>query len=774
MNKELRTALLIVLSVLMLCLMTACGSDKNEAGHASGAASSASERTPEYQDFTELSGKRISMLTGAPFENLVLSKAPDAGEFSFFNSTPDMILALKEKKIDAFLTNNAVGDLSVNRDPALAMFPQSLEDSVFGFAFAKGDKRRDEWQKAYDSISEEKKQELWNKWTGPDEAAKQLPEQDWPGKNGTVKAAVCDSLEPMSYIGVSGTPAGFDIEMILLMAEELDIRVDFSAMEFSAIMASVQSGKADIGAGSIVVTDERRESVDFIEYYPAAFVLVVRNTGSSGGGNDSAAGKTEEYTSLDDFRDKRIGVMSGAIQGGLVEKQLPDAETFYYSSKPDILTALRQGKIDAYCEADMLVRYLMLDNEDLTYLDEPLNKPVETGAIFPKTDEGDKLRDEFNVYLEEIRSDGTLEKLDGIWLGKDEELKKVRDAEELPAKNGTLRLAVDSATPPVAYISDGKIVGYDYDIAVRFCESRGYGLEVTDMSFSGLVDAVASGKIDFAIGCIAITEERKQSVNFSDTIYSGASVMAYLKPDAGEEPTSFFGSLRESFQKTFIREDRWKLFVSGIGTTLLINVMSILLGTLLGFCVFMLCRNGNRAANLITRFCVWLIQGMPVVVLLMILYYIIFSNSSLSGTAISIVGFTLIFASSVYGMLKAGTGAVGIGQTEAAYALGYTNRGAFFRVVLPQALPHFMPAYKGQITALIKATAIVGYIAVQDLTKMGDIVRSRTYEAFFPLIAVAIIYFILAAILTFIVNRIELRVDPRHRTPEDILKGVEK
>ena len=83
-----------------------------------------------------------------------------------------------------------------------------------------------------------------------------------------------------------------------------------------------------------------------------------------------------------------------------------------------------------------------------------------------------------------------------------------------------------------------------------------------------------------------------------------------------------------------------------------------------------------------------------------------------------------------------------------------------------------MPAYKRSITELIKSTAIVGYVAVQDLTKIGDIIRSRTYEAFFPLIAVAVIYFILAAILTFIVNRIEIGIDPRKRKNKKLLKGV--
>ncbi len=232
-----------------------------------------------------------------------------------------------------------------------------------------------------------------------------------------------------------------------------------------------------------------------------------------------------------------------------------------------------------------------------------------------------------------------------------------------------------------------------------------------------------------------------------------------------------FASVKESFEKTFIREDRYMLFLEGICTTLLITVLSILFGTALGFGVFMLCRNGNPAANTITRFMVWLVEGMPVVVLLMILYYIIFAKVPISGTFVSVIGFTLVFGAQVYAMVRVGVATVDKGQAEAAYSLGYTDRRAFFRVVLPQAMPHIMPSYKGQIKALIKATAIVGYVAVQDLTKMGDIVRSRTYEAFFPLIAVAVIYFILSAILMSIVDRLELYVDPRKR--KSLQKGGE-
>ena len=161
------------------------------------------------------------------------------------------------------------------------------------------------------------------------------------------------------------------------------------------------------------------------------------------------------------------------------------------------------------------------------------------------------------------------------------------------------------------------------------------------------------------------------------------------------------------------------------------------------------------------------------VVLLMILFYIIFGSVSISGVAVAVIGFTLTFGAAVFGLIRMGVGTIDRGQYEAAYALGHSSRHTFFRIILPQAIPHILPAYQGEIVSLIKATAIVGYIAVQDLTKMGDIVRSRTYEAFFPLIAVTVIYFVLEMLLGFAVGCIRIRVDPKMRKPEKILKGID-
>ena len=234
----------------------------------------------------------------------------------------------------------------------------------------------------------------------------------------------------------------------------------------------------------------------------------------------------------------------------------------------------------------------------------------------------------------------------------------------------------------------------------------------------------------------------------------------------------FWESVTDSFRKTFIVENRWQLFLDGIGTTLLITVLSILFGTALGFSVFLLCRKGNPVANGVTHILIRLVTGLPTVVLLMVLYYVIFGGLTISAAVVSVICFSLVFGSAVCAMVKGRVDTVGVGQTEAACSLGLTDRKAFFHVVLPQALPYILPQYREQISALVKATSVVGYVAVQDLTKMGDIIRSRTFEAFFPLLVVAAVYFLLAELLTWLACRLEIRMDPKRRSKEKIMKGV--
>ena len=156
----------------------------------------------------------------------------------------------------------------------------------------------------------------------------------------------------------------------------------------------------------------------------------------------------------------------------------------------------------------------------------------------------------------------------------------------------------------------------------------------------------------------------------------------------------------------------------------------------------------------------------------MLLFYVVFTSPDMSGIIVAIVGFILTFGSFVYDNLDLTVSGVDNGQREAAYALGYSRNGTFFRIILPQAMKMFVPSYSGEIVNLIKATSVVGYIAVNDLTKMGDIIRGNTYEAFFPLIAIAAIYFALTWIIAGLLGILKKKTEPKRRKNKNILKGV--
>jgi polar amino acid transport system substrate-binding protein len=128
------------------------------------------------------------------------------------------------------------------------------------------------------------------------------------------------------------------------------------------------------------------------------------------------------------------------------------------------------------------------------------------------------------------------------------------------------------------------------------------------------------------------------------------------------------------------------------------------------------------------------------------------------------------FAAYVSEMMRTGIDAVDRGQHEAAYALGFNRLQVFTKITFPQAARHVLPVFKGEFISMLKMTSIVGYIAIQDLTKMSDIIRSRTYEAFFPLIATALIYFVIAYGMAYLLSLVEISVDPKRR--KRIVKGV--
>ena len=387
---------------------------------------------------------------------------------------------------------------------------------------------------------------------------------------------------------------------------------------------------------------------------------------------------------------------------------------------------------------------------------------------FAKTAKGEKLCAQMDEMLAEFNADGTISRIEEIWYGDDETIKVV-DTSGLTGENGTLNIGVSSTDEPYNYIRDNRMTGLNIDIITRFARRYGYAIHYTDTEASSLLLGLTTGKFDMLATAISYTAERAETILFSDPVFEFNTMFAVRQKDLGisdaeqEEPASLGESIAASFEKTFVREERWKLILEGIGTTCLITLSATVLGTILAFAVCMFRRTGSRLANIISDIYVKILQGMPMIVLLLILYYVVLNRSGLSATWIAVVGFALHFVAYCSETLRSGISGVPAGQREAALALGYTESQAFVHFILPQAVRHIVPVYKGEIISLLKGTAVAGYISVQDLTKVSDIIRSRTYEAFFPLIATALIYFILAWMISILLEAALKRLNHRQK-----------
>ena len=148
----------------------------------------------------------------------------------------------------------------------------------------------------------------------------------------------------------------------------------------------------------------------------------------------------------------------------------------------------------------------------------------------------------------------------------------------------------------------------------------------------------------------------------------------------------------------------------------------------------------------------WFMAGVPILVLLLILFYVVFAGSGLSPSMVAVVAFAMDFAAGAGRIYSTSLEAIPRGQTEAGLALGFTRLQTFFNIVLPQAAKRGLPLFRGQCISTLKGTSIVGYIAIQDLTRAGDMIRSRTFDAFFPLLVITAVYFILARLIIILLQ----------------------
>lgn len=222
-------------------------------------------------------------------------------------------------------------------------------------------------------------------------------------------------------------------------------------------------------------------------------------------------------------------------------------------------------------------------------------------------------------------------------------------------------------------------------------------------------------------------------------------------------------ALQGKLYNNFIKDSRWEYIADGLKVTLLVTFFAVIIGILIGFLIAIVRSTYDKTGklkllNIICKVYLTVIRGTPVVVQLLIIYFVIFGSSDINKVVVAIMAFGLNSGAYVAEIFRSGIMSIDNGQFEAGRSLGFNYVQTMIHIIMPQAFKNVLPALGNEFIVLLKETSVSGYIALQDLTKGGDIIRSRTYDALMPLLAVALIYLIMVMIFTKLVNMLERRL----------------
>ncbi len=367
-----------------------------------------------------------------------------------------------------------------------------------------------------------------------------------------------------------------------------------------------------------------------------------------------------------------------------------------------------------------------------------------------------------NGQLRRMRESGEAQRIFRKWM----DAVKRGETPDMPASSApadapVVRVAAFSGTEPHCFVAEGMhVVGSCAEILQTCLDRIGLATQFQIQSFEGMCAAVESGRSDVACAWIYTGGNTFTTVDVSE-MFAGETMCVLVRDERGAGGDGRWASLVRSFRQTFVVERRWKLLLDGFGVTALITVCMALLGVVLAFPVCLLRASRLRAFAFIGTVYVRVFQGTPILVLLLLFYYVLFADVEIGAVPVAILAFGMNLGANLGEALRSAVSAVPRGQTEAALALGYGPVRAFWRIVLPQAVRIILPVFRGELVAHFKATSVVGFIAVTDLTKASDLIRNRTYEALFPILATAAIYFVVAGVLSWSLDRLHRRLANR-------------
>ena len=467
---------------------------------------------------------------------------------------------------------------------------------------------------------------------------------------------------------------------------------------------------------------------------------------------------TKTVSSIDDLEGATIGVQlgtTGEIYASDYEGDEAGTVVERYNKVTDAMQALKQGKIDCVIADEQPAIATVNKEGSLVILDEPFT--LEDYAICIAKDNDDLLT-EVNGALSELKAEGTLDAIIANYIGTEDEIGtfQYESPEDVSYDNGTLTVATNATFQPYEYYENGEIIGIDMDIITAIGDKIGRQVVIEDIEFDAIINAVVSHKVDCGIAGMTMTEERALSVSFTDSYITSKQVIVVRDENGASADETFV----EAFKRNFIQDSRYSYILKGLKNTIIIAFCAVIIGMIIGFLVAIVRVTYDKtgALSILNQICkiyLGVIRGTPMMVQLLIIYYVVFQSVNVPKLLVAIIAFAINSGAYVAEIMRGGIMSIDGGQMEAGRSLGLNYKQTMTSIILPQAIKNVLPSLANEFISLIKETSICGYIGLIDLTRGGDIIRGITYEAFLPLIAVAIIYLIIVQCLNLGVGKLE-------------------
>lgn len=497
--------------------------------------------------------------------------------------------------------------------------------------------------------------------------------------------------------------------------------------------------------------------------------------------NAENADEIQWIETVDDLVSRSVAAEIGSTHSAAIKERegLEDTEIVYAYTNADCLAWLLSGKADAVATDPLTAQILVGRYDGLKILDEILAKSSYAFAFR----QGDPLRDRFDGVIRQMIEDGRMREIVARWTSENAENndhhKETKNEEDtsaagapLSGKNGVLICMVDPEIEPLCFRDEtGTVVGIEADILDEAAGELGYEIEYQDREFDDLIPSLMAGQADLIASAITVTEKRAELVDFTEG-YLETGTALIVRTDGGSgEAAGLLLSIRNSFDRVFLKEDRWKDMLNGLLTSVIFIMTTVAIGAICGFALFLGYLRGLAPLKWIAEKFSLILTLMPLSTWLLICYYLFFRGGS-KGYPAAVAAFSVNFTLTVYGRFCSCYEAIPQGQIDAARVMGY-KRGSFLsRIIFPRVLPEFLSGIEADVMYHIRDTSLVGFVAVTDIQAVADAISAQTAEPFFPLILTALAYIGMNLLAGAALRGIRTRLFPSATTEAQIKKRI--